>query len=354
MAGVVGLAVERVRVTLVDVLMKAKGGLKYVVGPEVVDGCRAHARAVAKRRRVKARRGGEAQPCPCTSCADARGEWGLFPKVAVQGLYYQFVSDHASVFSARQVVTMEMATRRTFERVRAPVAIVTMLELVNRRKMKKRVRRFAHGMFNTWRLGYKDWNYGVLVLYAVHDASIALVPGKAWSSAWTKLIADTEATLNHVLEMHVLADHAATLEYLGEPALQLAAYGKRLDEFGPPFNVEFLVFFARVLTALSNAIEHALLGGEGKDDDASSDSGAQDDRPGPSRLWPEEPKWRNEACADRADGRRYVIGTAKQEARERQSVLEGTVMPFESGLATKKPKGKGTVDLEIERRIAEM
>merc|ERR1712065_10116 len=104
--------------------------------------------------------GGIPQPCPCQACADNRGEWGLFPKPMVQGVYYQFVADHAGVFTPAQVITLEMATRRIFEEVRVPFSVVSIVHLVNKKKLKGRTARYARSCSTTGTSGTRTGTTG--------------------------------------------------------------------------------------------------------------------------------------------------------------------------------------------------
>merc|ERR1711916_114908 len=326
-AGVALRAVNKIASVMVNVLMKGQGGLKYVVDPSVVDAYRALGKTAFA--------GGIPQPCPCQACADNRGEWGLFPKPMVQGVYYQFVADHAGVFTPAQVITLEMATRRIFEEVRVPFSVVSIVHLVNKKKLKGRTARYARGMFNNWHIGYKDWNYGMLLLYAAHDGAIALVPGSGWPDSWVRLVADVETTLNHVLESQLVSMALAQHSHAGSPKAAAEAYARDMEEAGPLFQQNFPALLVRVVAALAIKARQYL------EDKLSSI---------PDYLVPDPVKWPDTDVV-RTPHTPFVFPSNKVAAKERKAVVASTIMPFASG--STKGKGKeGKIDIDLEDAIA--
>lgn len=343
-------AIDKIRTTLVDVAMLSKGGMKYAISPEAVLGYRSFRRSRRKSRRTRS--GGEPRPCPCQACVDARGGWGLFPPLPIQGVYYQMVVDHARVFGPRATVSLETRLRDVFDTVRAPIVLVTLLRVVNRDKLKGRFARYARGMFNNWRLGYKEWNHGILVVYSVHDHKVVVVPGEDWDSEMQTLAADIEVTLSTVVSHHNELRAELRAELPGQSEAQDARFDDAVTELGYPFNAYFPALLADTVASLAAYAKLALrnsgstLSSETSCSDSDSDAAR---RPGPRSVWPRAPRWRPSAIRPAHSG--YRVPSSSRETAERESVIDRWIMPYSCGTASPKPTVTGAFDHALFQRM---
>ena len=95
----------------------------------------------------------------------------------------KFVVDQANFMGTEAEASINEISQSLLRQVKIPIFVVTITSLAKYDANSYSVEEFARNLFNHWGIGYKDHNYGILLLISKEDREARIELGAEWGRA---------------------------------------------------------------------------------------------------------------------------------------------------------------------------
>lgn len=107
-----------------------------------------------------------------------------------------FYVDEASLLNAGDAKAIDTIAQALLQEQKVPIIVVTIPSLISHQAADRTVDQYAQQLFNHWGLGFKDRNYGILVLVSLGDRKARIELGAGWGREHD---GDTEYIINQLM-----------------------------------------------------------------------------------------------------------------------------------------------------------
>jgi uncharacterized protein len=92
----------------------------------------------------------------------------------------EFIADQAGVIQPDDATEIRILCDEVLSRKQAPVVVVTIPSLASLGASAWPIERYAMNLMDEWGVGWKEWNYGMLLLVSVGDRKARIELGGSW------------------------------------------------------------------------------------------------------------------------------------------------------------------------------
>lgn len=111
------------------------------------------------------------------SAPGARAQDFTFPARPAQG---QYIADEARLIAPDDAAAIRTLSAQVDQERRIPIVVVTIPSLAAMNARGASIERYAGALFDAWGIGYKDYNFGILLLISAQDRQLRIELGAGW------------------------------------------------------------------------------------------------------------------------------------------------------------------------------
>lgn len=115
--------------------------------------------------------------------------FAIAPRAHAQRIEYpqrigprEFIHDEADLISPGDEAKIKTVCDKVLTDKKVPIIVVTIDSMAKYGARDWDIRVYGQHLFNTWQIGFEDWNQGMLLLVSKQDREVAIELGAGWKS----------------------------------------------------------------------------------------------------------------------------------------------------------------------------